>query len=86
MLIIGLHISLHNVYKTLKNARFCSKTGLTKAVDIKKENPRKLFTYKSFFCARSGTRTRTGFSAQGILSPSCLPFHHSSSVEWKKQS
>ena len=36
MLIIGLHISLHNVYKTLKNARFCSKTGLTNAVDIKK--------------------------------------------------
>ena len=39
MLILGLHISLHNVYKTLKNARFCSKTGLTKAVDIKKEKP-----------------------------------------------
>ena len=33
MLIIGLHISLHNVYKTLKNARFCSKIELTKALE-----------------------------------------------------
>ena len=27
--------------------------------------------------ARSGTRTRTTITGQGILSPSCLPFHHS---------
>ena len=26
--------------------------------------------------AASGTRTRTTVSGQGILSPSCLPFHH----------
>ena len=26
--------------------------------------------------AASGTRTRTAISGQGILSPSCLPFHH----------
>jgi len=27
-------------------------------------------------CARGGTRTRTALTDQGILSPSCLPFHH----------
>ena len=27
-------------------------------------------------CAASGTRTRTAVTGQGILSPSCLPFHH----------
>ena len=26
--------------------------------------------------AASGTRTRTTITGQGILSPSCLPFHH----------
>jgi hypothetical protein len=30
----------------------------------------------SLFCASDETRTRTGIAAQGILSPSCLPFHH----------
>ena len=30
----------------------------------------------SFSGASGGTRTRTGIAAQGILSPSCLPFHH----------
>ena len=29
-----------------------------------------------FFRASGGTRTRTAVSGQGILSPSCLPFHH----------
>ena len=29
-----------------------------------------------FFRASGGNRTRTAFSGQGILSPSCLPFHH----------
>ena len=28
----------------------------------------------------SETRTRTGIAAQGILSPSCLPFHHQSVI------
>ena len=27
-------------------------------------------------CASGGNRTRTTLSGQGILSPSCLPFHH----------
>ena len=27
-------------------------------------------------CASDETRTRTAISGQGILSPSCLPFHH----------
>ena len=30
----------------------------------------------SFQGAPGGTRTRTAVSGQGILSPSCLPFHH----------
>ena len=33
--------------------------------------------------ASDGTRTRTGIPAQGILSPSCLPFHHQSQPECK---
>ncbi len=32
-------------------------------------------------CARSGTRTHTAGNGQGILSPSCLPFHHSSACQ-----
>ena len=41
----------------------------------KAENP---VEFPAFFIsrARSGTRTRTNITAQGILSPSCLPFHH----------
>ena len=35
--------------------------------------------------ARSGTRTRTAGTGQGILSPSCLPFHHSSSGSFVAQ-
>ncbi len=31
----------------------------------------------NLFCTRSGTRTHTADNGQGILSPSCLPFHHS---------
>ena len=30
-------------------------------------------------CASGGNRTRTDISVQGILSPSCLPFHHQGS-------
>ena len=32
--------------------------------------------YNKRNCAASGTRTRTAITGQGILSPSCLPFHH----------
>ena len=32
------------------------------------------------YSAASGTRTRTTISGQGILSPSCLPFHHRGSL------
>ena len=43
----------------------------------KSETAKKLFRKIS---ARSETRTRTDISAQRILSPSCLPFHHSSDL------
>ncbi len=33
-------------------------------------------------CASGGNRTRTAFSGQGILSPSCLPFHHQGGDVW----
>ena len=32
--------------------------------------------------AGGGTRTRTGLSPQGILSPLCLPFHHAGFSRW----
>ena len=39
-------------------------------------NPGKNLFLVTLFCASDETRTRTGITAQGILSPSCLPFHH----------
>ena len=36
----------------------------------------KISNLQSLFCAPGGNRTRTAVSGQGILSPSCLPFHH----------
>ena len=35
------------------------------------------------FCTRDGSRTHTSITAQGILSPQCLPFHHSSPYDKK---
>ena len=54
------------------NTKFCSKTGQTKALIQKKRKSQVVITnYLRFpYGARSGTRTRTGVTAQGILSPS----------------
>ena len=87
MLFFGLHIGLHNMRILLRKTRDSGvKTGLTKALVLKRKTLVSYSPTRVFISARSGTRTRTGVTAQGILSPSCLPFHHSSSVEWKKQS
>ena len=60
-------------------------------VDVLKEQIRELDELEDtkkdsvkavFFCAPGGNRTRTAVSGQGILSPSCLPFHHQG-VMWE---
>ena len=38
----------------------------------------------SFLGAPGGNRTRTAVSGQGILSPSCLPFHHQGDGVFRK--
>ena len=49
MLFFGLHIGLHNMRILLRKTRDSGvKTGLTKALVLKKKNSCKLFTYKSF--------------------------------------
>ena len=45
-------------------------------IEIRKELTAENQIVSSFQGAPGGNRTRTDLAAQGILSPSCLPFHH----------
>ena len=45
-------------------------------IETQKELTAENQSVSSFLGAPGGNRTRTAVSGQGILSPSCLPFHH----------
>ena len=49
-------------------------------IEAQKELTAENQSVSSFQGASGGNRTRTDISVQGILSPSCLPFHHQGSM------